>query len=56
VKGREHLGNLSKRSAKFKMDLQEIEHASVDWIYLDQDRVRRWASVNTVMNFQFHGH
>ena len=32
------------------MDLQEIEWEGVDWIHLAQNRDKRWAVVNMVMN------
>jgi hypothetical protein len=34
------------------MDLEEIRCGSVDWVYLDQDRDRWRAVVNTVMNLR----
>jgi hypothetical protein len=33
-----------------KMDLQEVGCVSMDWIELAQDRDRRWALVNVVLN------
>jgi hypothetical protein len=35
-----------------KMDLREIDFGDVDWIHLAQDRDRRRAVVNTVMNLR----
>jgi hypothetical protein len=35
-----------------KMDLPEIGWEIIDWIDLAQDRDRRWAVVNTVMNLR----
>ena len=35
-----------------KMDLKEIGCGGMDWIDLGQDRDRRWALVNAVMNLQ----
>jgi hypothetical protein len=35
-----------------KMDLQEVGFGVMDWIELAQDRDKRWALVNTVMNLR----
>ena len=35
-----------------KMYLHEVRWGGMDWIYLAQDRDRRWALVNAVMNFR----
>jgi len=34
------------------MDLKEIGYKSVDWIYLAQDRGKRWAFVRAIIKFQ----
>jgi hypothetical protein len=34
------------------MNLQEVGWRGMDWIDLAQDRDRRWAAVNAVMNLQ----
>jgi hypothetical protein len=34
------------------MDLREIGIDGVNWIWLAQDRVQKWAFVNMVMNLQ----
>ena len=36
-----------------KMDYQEIRCVGVDWMYLNQDRNKQPAVVNTAMNFPF---
>jgi len=35
-----------------KMDLREIRIDGANWILLAQDRVQKWAFVNTVMNLR----
>jgi len=35
-----------------KIDLQEFGRGGMDWIELAQDKDRRWAFVNAVMNLQ----
>jgi hypothetical protein len=35
-----------------KMDLREIGINGSNWIQLAQDRVQRWAFVNTIMNLR----
>jgi len=37
-----------------RMDLQEVEYGSMDWIQLAQDRDRWRTLVIAVMNFGFH--
>jgi hypothetical protein len=45
------LGRPGRRwEINIKMDLREIGIDGANWIQLAQDRVRWWASVNTVMN------
>jgi hypothetical protein len=39
-----------RRGDNIKMDLQEVGFGGMDWIDLAQDRNRRWALVNAVMN------
>jgi hypothetical protein len=51
--GRRPLGRSRRRwEENIKMDLGEIGFADVDWIYLDQDRDRLRALVNTVMSLR----
>ena len=42
-----------RREDNIRMDLQEVGCMSMDWMELAQDRGRRWAPVNAVMNLQF---
>jgi len=35
-----------------KIDLQEVGFRGMDWIEMDQDRIRRRALVNAVMNLR----
>jgi hypothetical protein len=52
-KGKRPLGRPRCRwEGGIRMDLREIGWGSVDWIQLAQDRDRRRALVNTVMNFR----
>jgi len=41
-----------RREENIKMDLQEVERRSMDWIDLAQDRERWQAHVNTIMNLR----
>jgi hypothetical protein len=51
--GKRRLGRPRRRwEDNIKMDLREIVFGSVDWIHLAQNRDRRWALVNTVVNFR----
>ena len=52
---RERLGKPKHRwEDNIKMDLQEVECGSMDWIELAQNRDKWRALVNAVMNFGFH--
>ena len=47
------LGTLKRRwHDNIKLDLQEVGCAVMDWIELTQDKDRRWALVNAVMNIR----
>jgi hypothetical protein len=48
------LGGPSYRWKNIKLDLKEIELASVDWMHVGQVRDERRALVNTVNNFRYH--
>jgi hypothetical protein len=51
--GRRPLGRCRHRCEDdIKMDLQEVGGGGMDWIELAQDRDRRWALMNAVMNLQ----
>jgi hypothetical protein len=51
--GRRQLGRPRRRwEDNIKMDLREIGFGDVDWIHWAQDRDRRRALVNTVMNLR----
>jgi hypothetical protein len=42
----------SRWEDNIKMDLQEVEWWSMDWIDLAQDSNRWWALVNAIINFR----
>jgi hypothetical protein len=50
--GRRPLVRPRRRWEDIKMDLREIGFGDVDWIHLAQDRDRRRALVNTVINLR----
>jgi len=51
--GKRPLGGLRRKWwNNIKIDLQEVGCEDVDWIDLAQDRDRRWALVNAVMNLR----
>jgi hypothetical protein len=50
--GRRPLGRPRRRWENIMMDLRELWFGDVDWIHLAQDRDRRRALVNTVMNLR----
>jgi hypothetical protein len=53
--GKRSLGRPRRRWVdNMRMDLVEMELGDVDWIGLAQDRDRRRALVNSVLNFGFH--
>ena len=49
--GKKRLGRRRlRREGNSKMKLQEVEWECLDWIAVAQDRDRRWALVNAIMN------
>jgi len=51
--GKKPLGsNRHRLEDNSKMDRQEVRCRGMDWIDLAQDRDRRWAVVNVVMNLR----
>jgi hypothetical protein len=46
------LGSRRRWEDNIKLDLREIGIDGANWIQLTQDRIQRWAFVNTVMNLQ----
>jgi len=51
--GKRQFGTPRRRwEDNIKMDLKEVDGEGMDWIDLTQDRDRRWAFVNPVMNLR----
>jgi hypothetical protein len=51
--GKRPLGRFKRRWEDYiKMDLKEVGCGAMDWIYLAQERDRRRALVNAVMNLR----
>jgi hypothetical protein len=51
--GKRPLGRPTNRwEDNIRTDLRETAWESVDWIHMAQDRVQKWALVDTVMNLR----
>jgi len=51
--GKRPLGRPTNRwEDNIRTDLRETGWESVDWIHMAQDRVQKWALVDTVMNLR----
>jgi hypothetical protein len=50
LKGRDEFGDKHRWEDNIKIDIKEIGHLVVEWIYLTQDWVQWWTLINMIIN------